>query len=185
MAKTTKRATKTTNTTKTSRRPSTKTKPANNLLERRVKDLMVTDVVAVAPQDALNEALALMVENRVSALPVVDARDRCVGVVSATDLLGLARDLGEELSGIGQLEGMARELFVEKLGETDVMNGRVQEQMTPDVVSVGPDATVAEAAGTLVRNRVHRLMVVDKQRRLLGIVSTMDIMRLIAEDGTA
>jgi CBS domain-containing protein len=55
---------------------------------RSLKDVMTSDVVYVNPQDTLREALSVMVENRVSAMPVLDARRHCVGVISVTDLLG-------------------------------------------------------------------------------------------------
>ena len=49
--------------------------------ELRVKDVMSKHVVAISPADTLHEALELIVENRVSALPVVDGRERCVGML--------------------------------------------------------------------------------------------------------
>ena len=49
------------------------------MYEMRVKDVRVKDVVNVNPPDTLDEALNLIVENRVSALPVVDGHRRCVG----------------------------------------------------------------------------------------------------------
>lgn len=49
---------------------------------RQVHDVMAHHVVAVTPQDAVDEALRPMVEHRISALPVVDGHDRCVGTLS-------------------------------------------------------------------------------------------------------
>ncbi len=148
---------------------------------QRVKDAMVTDVVAVSPTDTLNEALTLMVENRVSAVPVTDGRERCLGMISATDLLGLAKDLGDELNSLSHIGGLARDLLVEKLSESDLLTQPVQDLMTEQVVNIGPDDTLAKAASLLVRNHIHRLAVVDRGNHVLGVLSTMDILRAFAE----
>lgn len=63
---------------------------------RQLKDVVSRDVVYVNAQDTLREALDVMVENRVSAMPVVDARGHCVGVISVTDLLGMTKELADE-----------------------------------------------------------------------------------------
>ena len=51
-----------------------------------LKDVVSSDLVSIGPEGTLREALAMMLENRVSALPVVDARQRSVGIISVTDL---------------------------------------------------------------------------------------------------
>lgn len=148
---------------------------------KRVKEVMVTDVVSVNPTDTLNEALAMMVENRVSAVPVTDSHDRCLGVISATDLLGLTKDLGDELNTLSHIGGLARNLLVEKLSESDLLTQPVQDLMTEQVVNVGPEDTLAHAASLMVRNHIHRLAVVDKSNRVLGVLSTMDLLQVLAE----
>ena len=70
-----------------------------------LKDVVSTIVVTINPQDTLREAVDTMVENRVSALPVVDARGHCVGVISVTDLLGVTKDLSDELNALSASRG--------------------------------------------------------------------------------
>jgi CBS-domain-containing membrane protein len=77
-----------------------------NIYKQQVRDVMITDVVAIHPQDWVSDALRTMLENHVSALPVVDRHDGCVGVISATDLLQLAQQLGGELESLYQAEGL-------------------------------------------------------------------------------
>ena len=65
-----------------------------------LKDVISHDVVSINPQDTLREALSTMVENHVSALPVVDSRGHCVGIISVTDLLGMSsRSLRASIRG--------------------------------------------------------------------------------------
>jgi CBS domain-containing protein len=155
----------------------------HDIYRLHVRDVMVKHVVAVHPQDPVSDALRDMLENRVSALPVVDAHERCVGVISATDLLRLAHQLEGELEALQQAEGLSRELLEEQLERTGFSNQVVQEVMTHSAVTVGPDATLVAAAGAMFRSQVHRLAVTGATGELLGIVSTMDIIRALAESG--
>jgi len=154
-----------------------------DIYQHRVRDVMTTDLVAVNPSDSVSEALCLLVENRVSALPVVDGHERCVGVLSATDLLQLALQLGGELEALNSAEGLDHELLLEKLEHTGFSTQIVQEAMTPSVVTVLPESTLVAAAAAMTRNRVHRLAVVDGRGKLVGLISTMDIIRALAEAG--
>jgi CBS domain-containing protein len=61
----------------------------------KASDIMQRDVVTVGPNDTLREAMTLLIENQVSGLPVLDQKDRCVGVISATDILSLEHDQAE------------------------------------------------------------------------------------------
>jgi CBS domain-containing protein len=146
----------------------------------RVKDVMVKDVVFVHPQDTLDEALVLLVENRVSGLPVVDGRQRCVGVLSVTDLIDLARELDDEIADLVRVSEVSRGWLVEKLTQRGLGKQKVQEVMTPVAVGVAPVTPLAEAAQLMIRNRVHRLVVMDTDDRLLGIISAMDILSAFA-----
>lgn len=149
------------------------------LSKMRVKDVMSKDVVAVNPNDTLHEALDLIVENRVSALPVINGTGQCVGMLSTSDLIDLTHDLDDEIQNLGRSEASQRPWLVEQLSQA-LGAERVSEQMTPDVETIGPEVSVPDAAAAMVRNRVHRLPVADDNGRLLGIVSTVDIMRAVA-----
>lgn len=153
---------------------------ANDPYAMRVKEVMVKGVVSVGPKDSLDDALALLIENRVSGLPVVDSRRRCVGVLSTTDLLGPASELGERPRGIGRNDESMKAWLLETADRNDLSKRRVEEVMTPDVVAIGPESSLAQAAREMVRSRVHRLAVLDDEKRLLGIVSTMDVLDAFA-----
>jgi CBS domain-containing protein len=145
----------------------------------RVKDVMSKDVVAVNPNDTLHEALELIHENRVSALPVINGRDQCVGMLSASDLIELTHDLDDEIQNLGRASAGERPWLVEQLSRALGLE-HVSEQMTHDVETIHPEASLPEAAAAMLRNRVHRLPVTNANRRLLGIVSTIDVMRIVA-----
>jgi len=149
----------------------------------RVREVMSKDVVVVSPADTLHDAFELIVENRVSALPVVDGHDRCVGMLSTSDLIDLTHELEDELQNLGRADESGRPLLIERLAEA-FGGEKVSAYMTESVAMIGAEIPLSEAAGMMLRNRVHRLPVVDDRKRLLGILSTTDIVAAVA-DGLA
>ena len=148
----------------------------------QLRDVVSTSVVTINPQDTLRDAMDTMVENRVSALPVVDARGHCVGVISVTDLLGVTKDLSDELNALSESRGLDHEVLVQQLESTDVLTEQVKNWMSQEVISVEIDSTIRDAAREMLRNRVHRLIVLDERRQLVGVVSTMDLLAAFAEE---
>ncbi len=158
---------------------------AGRNIDLRVKELMARDVVCVHPEDPLREALALMFENRVSAVPVVDKRERCKGILSTTDLVGLL--FGRQAEPAGGEEPADLADFPADLAEAGRPGSRlgdrlVGEVMTRSVITVSLEDTVLAAAREMARNRVHRLVVIDPQQRVIGILSTMDLIEAFAAE---
>jgi CBS domain-containing protein len=128
----------------------------------RVADLMVSDVKAVAPDTPVADAIVLMTDNHISALPVIDTHDRLIGVVSTTDILQAAAEAADP---------KAREQL---FNATDV-----RDLMTPRPATVGLATDVKEAAQQMLYLEVHRLFVED-EGKLVGVVSQSDIVRGVA-----
>jgi CBS domain-containing protein len=148
----------------------------------RVKDVMARDVVIVHPDDPLSEAVSLMFENRVSAVPVVDKRQRCKGILSTTDLISLFRK-----QSAGVVEPDELDQFTEDLADANQRGSRlgsrqVAEVMTADVMTVTLENTILDAAREMLRNRVHRLVVVDDQQHVIGILSTMELLEAFSAE---
>ena len=148
---------------------------------QHVRDLMTFHAVTVMPSDTVKDALDLLVANNVAALPVVDEANRCVGVISASDLLGLAQERGEDLEAFNAAEGLTRELLIEHLERADFSDLAVKEAMTPTPIVVGPEATLPEAARIMVEYGIHHLAVTENKHRFLGLLSALDIVRAVAE----
>jgi CBS domain-containing protein len=137
-----------------------------------VKDLMTTQVVTVEPATPFKEIVARLAEHRVSALPVVDDHGLVLGVVSEADLL-LKEEFPEPDHDIPLFWTKRRRLERDKAAATTA-----RDLMSIAVVSVSPDATVAEAARSMHRAGVKRLPVVAEGGRLVGIVSRGDLLRV-------
>lgn len=152
----------------------------NDLFDAHVKDVMSREVVTAHPDDSIREALQLIQENRVTSLPALDHHDRCVGVLSLSDLIDHTQDIetgmrqmtdGQAASLVWLLESCADHFGDQTVGDV----------MSTDVISVTPEELLVDAAREMVRSRIHHLPVVDGNKRLAGILSTMDILAAFAE----
>ena len=121
-----------------------------------------------------------MAENKVSALPVVDRQGRCIGIISTSDFIDVTRELE---AGIDELERSDELLFgqlIAKIGD-GIGDQSILSIMSESVISANPDEPLSSAASRLLRERVHRLPVIDNQGHLVGIISTTDILAAFVE----
>ncbi|MFE0513671.1 CBS domain-containing protein [Streptomyces sp. NPDC058964] len=138
---------------------------------RTVGELMTRDVVRARPDTPFKELVRLLADNDVTAVPVVDDRNRPVGVVSEADLLRKSADQADP-SGrvpIPNLEAWER---------AKAEGSRAEELMSAPAVCARPEWNVVEAARLMEARHVKRLPVVDEADRLLGMVSRGDLLRI-------
>jgi CBS-domain-containing membrane protein len=152
----------------------------SDIYKRRVKDIMSRDVVTVFVADTIHEALKLMGENRVSALPVVDSHQRCVGILSTSDLVDMTRDVDDDIYELDMVDPTSRRFLLDKLAHS-MGNESVQSFMSETVTTVDTETTIGKATREMLRNRIHHLPVVDDSERMIGIISTIDILAEFAD----
>ena len=153
---------------------------STNIYQRVVREIMSRDVVALGASDTIHEALTLMGENRVSALPVVDTKNRCVGILSTSDLVDMTRDIDDDIYHLDLVDPSSRRFLLNKLAHS-MGTESVQSFMSEAVATVTPETTLAHATREMLRNRVHHLPVVDLNEHLIGIISTMDVLSEFAD----
>jgi acetoin utilization protein AcuB len=124
-----------------------------------VRDYMTRHPVTVQPESDPLAAVALLKCGGFRRLPVVDAEDRLVGVVTRNDL----------------------ELFLTKAGSPGVIKRqhRVGQVMTREVVTVPPDCPLEEAASLMVKHKIGSLPVME-EGQVVGIITETDIFRQFA-----
>jgi len=134
----------------------------------KVRDLMTTDPITTTPDTPLKEAARLMVLHKVSGLPVLSG-DKVVGIVTEGDFLRQEanRDQPYRFSLLDALFG--DEPAAPPAAET------VGQVMTEQVLTVGPEASLSEAARIMSSRRVKRLPVVGPEGELLGVISRADV----------
>ncbi len=122
----------------------------------QVRDRMTTDVVTVEPSATVVEAAQRMIQEEKGPLPVVEA-GRVVAIVTDRDIV-------------------ARVVAADR----DPHSVRVEEVATRDLVTTGPDQDVDEVRRLMAEHQLDRLIVVEEDDHLLGIISEADIR---AEEG--
>lgn len=152
-------------------------------------DIMQTDIVTVGPRDTLRDAMTCMTENHVTGLPVLDPKDRCIGVITTTDILNYEQDHAED-SAEANLE-MARHfdpetqrwesIRVTAFALEEFADIPVGDLMTRELVAVAPSTPIRKVAKKMIDEEVRRVLVLNEKQYLLGIISSIDFVRLFAE----
>lgn len=153
------------------------------MINKTVADVMTPTPAVVLVSDSLQTAIALLVENKISALPVVDADGKLVGVISDSDLTWQETGVDTPpyimlLDSVIYLQNPAKhnEEVHKALGQT------VGEVMSKKVYTIHPDKLVREAAHLMHDKHVGRLPVVDPDSgKVVGIITQGDIIRTMAQ----
>ncbi len=149
---------------------------------KKVKEVMVKDVVSFKPTDAIHYVAWSLRQKLISGAPVVDG-DRVVGVISERDIMKLLEEHEIHLNLFLPSPFDIVELPVRMKHELDeVMEAikkaaavSIDEIMTKKIVTIESNATVSKAAKIMGDRGINRLPVVDKKGRLKGIVTRGDI----------
>ena len=144
----------------------------------KAADVMTSNVISIEPNASILQAIRLMLQHRISGLPVTDTSGAVVGILTEGDLLrrnetGTQRRRPrwlEFLVGPGRL---ATE-YVHASGR------KVHEVMTRDVHSIGEESKLDEVVALMERHRIKRLPVL-KDKKLVGIVSRANLIRALAQ----
>jgi acetoin utilization protein AcuB len=134
-----------------------------------IREWMSSPVLTIRPDSLISLAHSVMKEYGVRRLPVVDARDRLVGIITIGDVREASPSDATTLS-IWELNYLWAQLIVEKI-------------MTREVITVDPDGTVFEAANLMLNKKISGLPVVDKSGKLIGMITESDIFRMVVQMG--
>jgi CBS domain-containing protein len=137
---------------------------------------MTRDPVTVGPGTQFKDIVELLADRGVSAVPVVDGKGVPIGLVSEADLLTKEeyQDVDEPPS---RLAGSRRRREWDKAQALTAA-----ELMSPRPLAISPDTPIPQAARALGRAGVRRLLVVDEDGRLVGIVARRDLLRPFLRD---
>ena len=155
--------------------------------EVKAGDLMYKHLVSVWPNHTLAQAASVMLREQISGVPVVDSSGVCVGVFSVIDVLRAEEEVAEEQQKIAMSSYFSSDLalpasvYDEKLSQIrdkllPASEQPVERFMTSDLVTVAEDAPLANILQSMVDAHLHRVLVVDADRRLKGIIATTDVL---------
>jgi CBS domain-containing protein len=147
----------------------------------RARDVMVRAVATTSPDTAVEELARLMINLRVSGVPVMDRDGRLVGIVTEGDLLrrvetGTERHRPRRSGPFSSNSRLVAE-YIKSHAK------RVADIMTREVFSVEEMATLGEIADLLETKHIKRVPVVH-DGKIVGIVSRADLLKVLASGGT-
>lgn len=142
-----------------------------------VQEVMTFPVLTIKPTALIADAAQMMLDHRISGLPVVDADAGLVGVVSEGDFLRRRELKTEDPAPSWWKEffmrtGKAAEDYVRAHGRT------VADIMSRDPITISQNAKLADAVDLMERRRIKRLPVIEDDK-LIGILARSDLMRII------
>jgi CBS domain-containing protein len=143
----------------------------------RTSDVMTRQVITVGPDTSIVEAARLMLENRISGLPVIEGRGRLIGIVTEADFLRRAE------TGTAHRRSRWLEFFIGRGRIADEFvhtHGRkVEDVMTSDPRTVAEDTPLEDAVQLMERNNIKRLPVI-RDDQLVGILSRANLVSALA-----
>jgi CBS domain-containing protein len=150
-----------------------------------VADIMDRDAPTVSPETSAEDVVRRFREEDVPALPVVNEGGRVVGIITERDLV-IADEEGdlhiphyiELFGGLVFLESLRK--FEQRLRKA--VAATASDLMTPDPVTIAPDAPVREAA-RLIAERDHNRLPVVEHGRYVGIVARADVLDALSREG--
>jgi CBS domain-containing protein len=146
-----------------------------------VADIMTREVISVRPDMRVGQIARVFREHQLSGLPVVSEAGELVGIITELDMV--KRHARPELPAFLPLLGAYLPLRTKEYRESlRRITGVVAEDiMTTPVNTIGPDASIEDAATVMVSNRSNPLPVVDEAGRMIGIISRTDILRVVED----
>jgi CBS domain-containing protein len=141
-----------------------------NIENNLVSDVMTHAVIAVSADTPFKEVVDTLARNRISAVPVINAERRVMGIVSESDLLAKVVTGGDPRVRVKG--GRSTRAYVRRKSHAET----AAELMSSPAVTVRPDVSIVHAARTAALEHVRRLPVVDASGVLVGIVTRSDLL---------
>lgn len=141
-----------------------------------VKDVMTLDPISVDASISARELARVLTDNNISGVPVVDVQDRVIGVVSKTDLLQWCVTGGLGFGADNLLPNLSAKRSASRAESEDL--GIVEDFMSSEPILATVDESVDSIAHRMAEEKVHRIIVVDGDGCLIGIVTSLDLLRV-------
>jgi CBS-domain-containing membrane protein len=147
--------------------------PPLHMQAETAEELMVSNPISVRAEADLAEATLLFTTKGIAAAPVIDEAGRPIGVISRSDLL--IHQAEQARSTTSRSAASAEEPGADEspLGSKST----VADLMTPAVFAVAPQTPVRQVISDMIGLHVHRLFVVDAAGVLIGVITTMDVLK--------
>lgn len=145
----------------------------------KVSELMTREVMTIPPEMSVREAARILFERQISGLPVVDEQRKVVGMITEKEIIAMA--LPKYVEQLGDFDYILdEEPFSKKITEADKI--KVKDIMRKEVLCVTEDIPIPEVARLMIAKKARRIPVLDKDKKLIGIIARADIVKKIAKE---
>ncbi len=134
----------------------------------KVKDIMITDVVTLSPDDTFYDIVELFSEKKISGAPVVD-KSKPIGMVSESDIMGFVSD-----------KHLVAMIEKEDKGMKEKTSMKAKDFMNKKIISVSSNDDLGKVIQLLDEKDINRLPVVDKGK-IVGIITRADVVSVVSE----
>jgi CBS domain-containing protein len=143
-----------------------------------VKDIMTTAVKTATPDTLVKDIASIMCFNKISGMPVVDADEKLIGVLSEKDILkAMFPDVEQFMQ-----EGAKPDFESIEADYKMLLDKKAKDLMTQTVASVSADMPLLKAASMMCVKKIRRIPVTDSSNKLIGIISIGDVHKAIFQD---
>lgn len=145
----------------------------------KVSELMTREVMTIPPDMNVRDAAKALFEKQISGLPVVDEQRRVVGMITEKEIIGMA--LPQYTEQLGDFDYILNEEpFIKMIAEADKI--KVKDIMRKEVLCVSEDVSIPEVARLMIAKKARRIPVLDRDKKLVGIIARADIVKKIAKE---
>ena len=152
------------------------------MAELKAKDIMKKKVITINKDASIEELSDLLVDNKISGVPVMDDKNKLAGMATEGDLVFRDSDLHfpryfKLLGSIIYLESLNK--FQKNLKK--YLGTKVEDIMTAKVRSIKEDTPLNEIANLMIKYNINRVPVLDKDEMLAGIITRADIVKTMVQ----
>ena len=149
-----------------------------------VEEIMSRRVLSATPDVSIEALTSLLLDNHIGCVPIVDAKQRPIGMVTKHDLVQFhfTKDGNEEVILAHRRQRSSDDELEPGLHRFQLAATVAEDVMLPLAITLSERATVAHAAALMAIEGIHHIPVVDLQGKLIGIVSSMDVARGLARN---
>lgn len=149
----------------------------------KVKDVMARDTIKVGPSTGIRKIYDIFCEKNISGVPVVDAENRLLGMVTKTELLEVLVpdyfDMLDEFLFIDDFGALEERL--ESIPNLELFIA--EDLMIRDIITINENASLMKAPALMNKYKIRRIPVVDEGKKLVGIITRMDLCKALFNGG--
>ena len=142
-------------------------------LDMLVRDVMSRNVLAITKYESIIRVADILTERDLSGLPVVDNKNKVIGIICHADILSMVGVSREHT-----FKDLLKYMLGERLPERR-LGDLAGDIMTSPALTIKPDTNIAEAVKMMEEKRIGRLIVVDDKNTLIGILTRADILKAV------